>query len=141
MITFREGNLSLKKINLTCMSDGIVHDVEVHLISDIKCAMSVYIGNKCQLNAEGEDFFECFKKIRELDKQIVYYCKGAKINVIPSRMTRQMTKGLSAYETTLGVPARREKLVNIFDYANEGLASDPSEQDQYEAKWFASLTG
>ncbi|WP_168395638.1 hypothetical protein, partial [Erwinia amylovora] len=95
--------------------------------------------NNQQLNAEGEDFFECFKKIRRLNKSIIYYCKGAKINVIPSRMTRQMSKGMSAYETNLGIPARKENLVNIFEYEKEGLASDPLEQDEYEAKWFSSL--
>ena len=132
--------MNLKKINLTCMFDGAVRDVEVHLINGVKCLMKVDIESKYQLNAEGDDFFECFKRIRELDKNIVYYCKGAKVNVLPSRMTRQMSKGLSAYETSLGVPARKGYLVNIFDYANEGLAFDPSEQDEYEAKWFSSLS-
>ncbi|MEB5704266.1 hypothetical protein [Pantoea anthophila] len=134
--------MDLKKIILTCMFDGVVRNVEVHLISGVKCLMKVDIEckNQYQLNAEGDDFFECFKKIRELDKNIVYYCKGAKVNVLPSRMTRQMSKGLSAYETSLGIPARKENLVNIFDYANEGLASDPLEQDEYEVKWFSSLS-
>ncbi|WP_168415945.1 hypothetical protein [Erwinia amylovora] len=131
--------MNLKKISLTCMSDGVVSDAEVHLISGVKCIMKVYIENNQQLNAEGEDFFECFKKIRRLNKSIIYYCKGAKINVIPSRMTRQMSKGMSAYETNLGIPARKENLVNIFEYEKEGLASDPLEQDEYEAKWFSSL--
>lgn len=132
--------MNLKKMHIICMFDGEVRDVEVNLINGAKCIMKVDIESKCQLNAEGDDFFECFKKIRELDKSIIYYCKGAKVNVLPSRMTRQMSKGLSAYETSLGIPARKENLVNIFDYANEGLASDPLEQDEYEVKWFSSLS-
>jgi len=132
--------LNLKKINLLCMIDGVVREVEVHLINDAKCIMKVFIHDDQQLNAEGDDFFECFKKIRELDKSIVYYCKGAKLNTVPSRMTRQMSKGLSAYETALGVPARKDNLVNIFDYEDEGLSLDPAEQDEYETTWFSSLS-
>ena len=132
--------MNLKKINLLCMISGVVNEVEVHLINDAKCIMKVFIQDERQLSAEGDDFFECLKRIRELEKGIVYYCKGAKLNVIPSRMTRQMSKGLSAYETTLGVPARKENLVNIFDYEDKGLSSDPAEQDEYEAKWFSSLS-
>ncbi|WP_246762650.1 hypothetical protein [Erwinia phyllosphaerae] len=116
-----------------------INDVEINLINDIKCVMTVRITNEYKITAEGEDFFECFKKVRGLDKAITYYCKGAKINVLPSRMTRQMTKGLTAYETSLGAPARKENLVNIFDYEDKNLASDPIEQDEYEAKWFLSL--
>ncbi|WP_147194978.1 hypothetical protein [Pantoea sp. CCBC3-3-1] len=133
--------MNFKKVTVKVICDAHigVSDVEMNLISDIKCIIKIFIKDECELIAEGEDFFECFKKIRALDKSIVYYCKGAKINVLPSRMTRQMTKGLSAYETSLGEPARKENLVNIFDYEEEGLASDPIEQDEYEAKWFSSL--
>lgn len=105
----------------------------------MKCIIQLNTPGKPQLTAEGDDFFDFFKALRRLDKSITYFCKGAKINVLPSRMTRQMTMGLSAYETTLGVPALKDNLVNIFDYENEDLASDPLEQDQYEARWFSSL--
>lgn len=120
--------------------DNCLNEAELHLINDCNCIIKLYIENKCILTAEGGDFFECFKRMRLLDKSVVYYCKGAKINVISSRMTRQMTKGLSVYETNLGRPARKEDLVNIFDYEDEGLSSDPCEQNEYEVRWFTSLS-
>ncbi|MCG8711060.1 hypothetical protein JHU04_004416 [Brenneria sp. 4F2] len=70
---------------------------------------------------------------------MTYYCKGAKKNVLPSRMTRQMTNGLSAYETTLGQQAHKKDLVDIFSYEDKNIVSDPEEQDEYMKKWFSSL--
>ena len=127
-------------IRVKVFYDNFLNDAELHLINGYNCTIKLYIKSKCILTAEGDDFFECFKRMRLLDKSIVYYCKGAKINVIFSRMTRQMTKGLSAYETNLGSPARKENLVNIFDYEDEDLSSDPFEQSEYEVKWFSSLS-
>lgn len=126
-------------MSLTCKYDGLVRDVEVYMIVDSKCTLRFHITAKYQLKAEGDDFFECFKEIRRMDKTIIYYCKGDKVNVFPSRMTRQMSKGLSAYETCLGVPAHKENLVNIFDFESNGLAADPLEQEEYQALWFLSL--
>jgi hypothetical protein len=51
-----------------------------------------------------------------------------------------MSKGMSAYETTLGKQARKESLVNIFDFESDNLAADPIQQDEYIEKWCASLT-
>ncbi|MGK3115389.1 hypothetical protein [Candidatus Pantoea formicae] len=47
---------------------------------------------------------------------------------------------MSAYETTLGEQARKDSLVNIFDFESDNLAVDPIQQDEYKEKWYASLT-
>lgn len=131
--------MNLRKIKIAYKENGVINNSDLHLINDVRCILQLNIPGKPQLTAEGDDFFDCFKKLRRLNKSIIYFCKGAKINVLPSRMTRQMTMGLTAYETTLGVPALKDNLVNIFDYEDENLASDPLEQEQYEARWFSSL--
>lgn len=131
--------MNSRKINIVYKENGVVNNSDLHLINNVKCILQLNIPGKPQLTAEGDDFFDCFKTLRRLNNSITYFCKGAKINVLPSRMTRQMTMGLTAYETTLGVPALKDNLVNIFDYEDENLASDPLEQEQYEAKWFSSL--
>ncbi len=70
----------------------------------------------------------------------MYYCKGSRLNVLPSGMIRQMTLGMSTYETTAGKPARKEDLVNIFDYEDQGLVSDPQRQDISEGMVLISQT-
>lgn len=131
--------MNSRKIKIAYKENGVINNSDLHLINDVRCILQLNIPGKPRLTAEGDDFFDCFKKLRRLNKSITYFCKGAKINVLPSRMTRQMTMGLTAYETTLGVPALKDNLVNIFDYEEENLASDPLEQEQYEARWFSSL--
>lgn len=103
------------------------------------CTLRIKIEDGSEYISTAHDFFECFKKIRNENKDLKFYCKGAKKNVFPSRMTRQMSMGLSAYETSLGVQARKENLVNIFDYEDQDLVTDPGEQDEYQREWFASL--
>lgn len=51
-----------------------------------------------------------------------------------------MSKGMSAYETTLGEQARKDSLVNIFDFESDNLDIDPIQQDEYIEKRYASLT-
>lgn len=131
--------MNLTKRSISYKIGELIYQAELHLTTNSQCILSVDIFGKGVLTACGSDFFECFRSLRELDKSIIYYCKGAKINVIASRMTRQMTKGLSAYQTTLGEQARKKDLVNIFDYEDQGLAVDPSQQDNYQEEWFLSL--
>jgi len=120
--------------------DGFeVQAAELEIITGKPCILKVRLKNGDEIESVGDDFFECFKSLRNSNKSIVYYCKGAKKNVLPSRMTRQMTMGLTAYETVLGQQARKEDLVDIFDFDDENIVSDPQEQDEYQKEWFASL--
>ncbi|WP_084339486.1 hypothetical protein [Pseudomonas indica] len=87
----------------------------------------------------GSNLFECFSKLRAELPDIKFLCKGAKLNVYPSRMTSQMAGGLLAYELTLGKQALRENLVNIFDPEEENIVQNPDEQKDYFMKWIKSL--
>lgn len=67
---------------------------------------------------------------------MTFLCKGAKLNVMPSRMASQMSAGLVAYEITLGKQATRKDIVHIFDYEEENLTNDPKEQiDFFKNGW------
>lgn len=124
---------------LTYKDDGVFHNVNIILTSDSTCFLRVPFEGKNEQVVEADDFYSCFRKLMELNPSITFFCKGAKINVLPSRMTRQMTSGLSAYETTLGKQARKEDLVDIFDYEDTMLVSDPLQLDKYQKEWFSSL--
>lgn len=88
---------------------------------------------------EGKDIYVCFAKIRADFPHITFLCKGAKINVKPSRMASQMSAGLIAYEMTLGKQATEEDIVHLFDYEEENLTNNPQEQIIFFKKWLASL--
>lgn len=88
---------------------------------------------------EGHDLYICFAKIRADFPYITFLCKGAKINVKPSRMASQMSAGLVAYEMTLGQQATNDDIVHLFDYEEENLTNDPQEQIDFFRKWLVSL--
>lgn len=44
----------------------------------------------------GDDFYKCLGHTRNDNREIIFLCKGAKINVHPSTMSSQMTLGVKA---------------------------------------------
>ncbi len=69
-------------------------------------------------------------------------CKGALINVHPSRMAKQMSNGIKAYYLTLGKQAKLDSLVDIFDSIQKediNKLSTPEQQKKYYIKWIKSL--
>lgn len=88
---------------------------------------------------EEHDLYICLAKIRADFPHITFLCKGAKINVKPSRMASQMSAGLVAYEMTLGQQATNDDIVHLVDYEEENLTNDPQEQIDFFRKWLVSL--
>lgn len=85
------------------------------------------------------DMYECFGSLRADHPEINFLCKGAKLNVHPSRMSSQMSSGLVAYELKLGTPSEEEDLVRIFDYDDENLTNNIYEQRAFYKRWMESL--
>lgn len=87
----------------------------------------------------GKDIYACLAKVRADFPQIIFLCKGAKINVMPSRMASQMSAGLVAYEMTLGKQADQDNIVHLFDYEENNLTNDPQVQIDFFKTWLASI--
>lgn len=87
----------------------------------------------------GTDYYVCLGAVRKDFPDVRFLCKGAKINVHPSRMSSQMSGGIVAYEVKWGQPADDNDVVNIFDYEEHDLTSDISEQIDYFRRWIGSL--
>lgn len=85
------------------------------------------------------DLYVCFGMLRADHPEIKFLCKGAKLNVHPSRMSSQMSGGLVAYELKLGKPSEEEDIVRIFDYEDENITSDIEEQRTFYKNWIDSL--
>lgn len=87
------------------------------------------------------DYFDCLVQIRKnFEKEnFRILCNGARYDVYPSQMSRQMGKGLKAYVMTLGKQALEEDLVNIFDPAEITKIGTVEQQKSYHNEWLKSL--
>ncbi|MDR6609165.1 MULTISPECIES: hypothetical protein [Pseudomonas] len=87
----------------------------------------------------GYDLFECLAQIRRDFPEIKFLCKGAKINVYPSSMCSQMSNGAIAYEVKLGEKATFDQIVGIFDFEDQDITHDISEQRAFRRQWISSF--
>ena len=87
--------------------------------------------------AEASDVFECLSRVRaQLDKDGVRLCcNGARLNVWPSDLGRDMGEGLTAYDLQIGRPASLKDLVDIFDPAPIETIATVEEQRRFSEKW------
>ena len=117
--------------------DGLL--VKAKLSYDVESSCIDLAVNGAVYSCCAENLFSSFIKLRAMLPNIEFFCKGAKVNVHPSRASSQMSSGLLAYELTLGKQALRENLVNIFDYDAEGVTNDPLVQREFFERWMKSL--
>jgi hypothetical protein len=87
------------------------------------------------------DIFECFNQLRlELAKHdLKVLCAGARIDVYPSGMSRNMGGGVVAQVSSIDSTSGEEdvQLVNIFDYAEPDLIVSVEKQFNYFAAEFS----
>lgn len=88
----------------------------------------------------GSDLFAAFTSLRKTleENEIQLLCVGARPDVFPSGMSRDMGGGRKAYVMKLGQPVRSEP-VDIFDFSDVQLIGSVSEQQAFHDKWIASL--
>jgi len=90
-----------------------------------------------EIVAVEDDYFEAMRTIRKqlaLDG-IVPVCYGASRNCFPSGMSREMGQAILVYRMTMGIQAKTEDLVSIF---NSGTDVDPvtvEEQSAFFDEW------
>jgi hypothetical protein len=85
------------------------------------------------------DLYECFGLLRADFPEIKFLCKGAKLNVHPSRMASQMAGGIVAYELHMGLPTVAEDVVNIFAFEEQDITTDIQQQRDFYKRWLASI--
>jgi hypothetical protein len=86
-----------------------------------------------------QDLYECLGLLRADFPETKFLCKGAKLNVHPSRMSSQMSCGVVAYELQFGTPSEPEDTVNIFDYEEVDITNDIQQQRDFYQCWIDSL--
>lgn len=113
--------------------------VKASLLYSVEPPKIILHVNGSEYSCRADDLFSCFIKLRLMLPHVEFLCKGAKINVYPSRASSQMSAGLMAYELAFGKQATRNNLINIFDYDTHGLTNDPLAQGEFFERWIESL--
>ncbi|QKE63396.1 hypothetical protein HNE05_08480 [Aquipseudomonas campi] len=108
--------------------------------SEQPASVSVVFADGAKFTSTGTDIFSSFLSLRERLPGYIFQCKGAKINVHPSRMSSQMGCGLIAYELSLGFPAKKSDLVNIFTPDVVKSEVTTKEQRDFFKNWMQSLS-
>ncbi len=83
------------------------------------------------------DLFECLIDLRRELAKYSYrpLCNGARIDVYPSGICRDMGSGGIAYVLKQGQPAELDNIVHIFDYAEPELIASIEEQLNFYESW------
>lgn len=87
---------------------------------------------------------DCFEALLDLRRQAErrqwsICCKGARRNVWPSGMSRDMGGGVRAYTVEMRRPARMDSLVDIFDEDTPEMYCSVADQEAFAEAWFQSL--
>src|SRR5687767_13231094 len=100
----------------TCGNSGPGIDVELMILSENPAVLQVKIGSSAVRDFSGVDLFECLLAVRvELESQgLLLCCQGARKNVSPSGMTRQMSNGRLAYVLPAKGAVSDDDLVDVF---------------------------
>lgn len=128
----------ISNVEIIIFSNGIKETAQ--LICDNR-AISITLvlkKNNIRKTYTDSDFYRCFGRVREDNTNIQFLCKGSKINVHTSSMSSQMSLGLKAYELTLGKASSTNDVIYIFDYDENNLTNNPSEQRDFYMKWIKS---
>ena len=116
---------------------GDVQDIRGHVMTgDRQYTLELEIPNLGLHRTDGPDQFECLVRARDdLEPQgFRFLVNGARRNVWPSGMARDMGGGRKAYVLVLGQPGRPE-LVDIFEPADETQISSVQEQRDFFQTW------
>lgn len=119
--------------------DSMQQEISFKLRTNNLCILTLRFPDGEEYEVISDDFFSCLVDVRNKYPDIVFLCKGAKLNVYPSRMSRQMGQGLIAYEYTMGKQTRKEDMVQIFDFEDKEINYTPEEQKQNFYLWLNSF--
>ena len=123
------------------LSDGRVKTLNMRVSCDAPWTLEFEILDGGSLRIEASDLFEALRDARK-ELELVgaqLLCAGARPDVTPSGMSRDMSGGRKAYKVTLGNPAGDSDMVDIFDYAELEVVGSLRQQNDYIGAWTASI--
>ena len=123
-------------------ADGRVEVYTADIDNEDEPVITVSVAGLDRRTFSGGDLFDAFNELRrELERlQARLLCAGARRDVFPSGMSRDMSGGRKAYITRIGRPSLREDLVDIFDEAAPESVGTVAEQSAFHERWADSLS-
>lgn len=121
--------------------DGMVCYYDVSFKESGDASISLTLTDGTEKVFSDDDLFKSLKLIRAYFETYgsKLLCNGARVDVYPSGMSRGMGRGRKAYVLVQGRQARRENLVDIFDYAEPNMVDTIGAQEAYYKNWVTSL--
>ena len=112
-------------------------DLQLHSEDGRSCVIEFKDLNGLPSRAEGSDYFKAMQQMRErLEGQgCQLLCNGARIDVWPSRMARDMALGKKAYIMCIGQKPSKDDLVDIFEQAPPETVGSVERQRAFWAEW------
>ena len=130
-----------KKLVKVQLRDGAIKETEVEFFAEPPWGLALSGLSLPVLEFSGSDLFEAQIALRlqleNIDARLL--CAGARTDVFPSGMSRDMGGGRKAYITRIGAPSSRADLVDIFDFAEPKTIGSVEEQKAFHEKWAESL--
>jgi hypothetical protein len=123
---------------LACRNDGSDIGVSLDVQSEHPAVILAQLGDEKSQQYSGADLFECLLSLRgDLENRgLLLCCQGARRNVSPSGMTRQMSNGRLAYAIPVDRSVSDDDLVDIFAPAACGEVASIVEQREEIKKTF-----
>lgn len=130
-----------KKLSIYFHDDHRVVEGSVDIASTAPWIIEFTAQGIPKLMFEEKDLFECLialrKELAKLDCRPL--CHGARLNIHASSMSREMGGGRIACILHLGEQAKRENMVDIFEYAEPYFTVSVDEQKKFYHSWTKSL--
>lgn len=128
----------MRKVEISTETNGVVR--KLLLECDRRdLSLTLILDNGVKKKYSAHDIYVCLGLLRADYPETRFLCKGAKLNVHPSRMASQMAGGVVAYELQLGKSAELSDVVNIFDYEDTDITNDIQEQRDFYNRWLESF--
>ena len=128
----------MKKVEISIHTNGVTQKTLIECDRQ-KQTLAFIMENGSKKTYTAHDLYTCFGLLRADFPETKFLCKGAKLNVHPSRMSSQMSAGVVAYELHLGKPSEEDDVVNIFDYEEIDITNDIQQQRDFYQCWIDSL--
>jgi hypothetical protein len=102
--------------------------------------MTAAVSDAAPVEVEASDLFEALRQVRLAfeSRGVLLCCAGARRDVWPSGMQRDMGEGRVAYVLTLPRTAERPPRVGIFDPAPRETIATVAEQEAFARRWMDS---
>lgn len=129
-----------KKTQILSLITGDIVDCLLNFSDEPSCQINIDCGIHGTYYAASENFFKTLIKIRKQlhNKNYDLLCNGSRPNVHPSSMLRQ-SGGRMAYLLRLGVPGRREDIIDMFDPTEIDSIGSIEKQEVFYEHWLSSL--